>query len=318
VVTPSGAGGGSADFSIFLTEVLEQITTAFGKLVYLASFHNRDSGRYQADEAAEMFSAYSVHRTLQRAHWKAFHDWQSLALKQKKSDLKRYAEASGGPAPWLALWTDGDAAHRLMPAACAECERTLFVTELGIMLELLAHEGRGAPKALQAGALLFGILAIANLTPRLKAQQRTGGTALAVSVGPEARLSQPQVVIRFVVSVDGAGEVVTQSAVVGAWVRSFPGQQIRLTARSGEIQGPGGPVRGTSIRWSGALAQATGGGQSAACASGSLVSEARQDLVNGWSSSGTLSCAVNFELVNPRDLQPGVYTAVIDLDLQAE
>jgi hypothetical protein len=315
----TGGAAGSEDFSIFLTEVLEQITTAFGRLVYLASFRNPDSGRYQADEAAEMFSAYSVHRTLQRAHWKAFHDWQSLALKQKKSDLKRYAEASGGAAPWLALWTDGDAAHRLMPAACAECERTLFVTELGIMLELLAHEGRGAPKALQFGALLFGILAIANLTPRLKAQQqRAGGTALAVSVGPEARLSQPQVVIRFVVSADGAGEVVTQSAVVGAWVRSLPGQQIRLTSRSGEVQGPRGPVRDAAIRWSGALAQATGGGQSAACASGSLVSEAQQDMVSGWSSSGTLSCAVNFELLNPRDLPPGVYTAVIDLDLRAE
>jgi hypothetical protein len=307
----------SADFSVFLTEVLEQIPTAFGKLVYLASFRNPGSGRYQADETAEMFSAYSVHRTLQRAHWKAFHDWQTLALKEKKSDLKRYTEAGGASTPWLALWSDGDAAHRLMPAACAECERTLFLTELGIMLELLAHEGRGAPKALQCGALFVGILAIANFTPRLKAQQRAGGTALAVSVGPEARLSQPQVVVRFVVSDGGTGDVVTQSAVVGAWVRSLPGQQIRLTARTGEVQGPGGPVR-AAIRWNGALARATGGGESAACASGSFASEARQDLVNGWSRSGTLSCVVDFELVNPRELQPGVYTAVIDLDLRAE
>ena len=298
--------------------MLEQITTAFGKLVYLASFRNPDSGRYQADETTEMFSAYSVHRTLQRAHWKAFHDWQSLALKEKKSDLKRYTEAGGASARCLALWAGGDAARRLMPAASAECERTLFLSELGIMLELLAHEGRGAPKALQCGALLFSILAIADFTPRLKAQQRAGGTALAVSVGPEARLSQPQVVIRFVVSADGAGDVVTQSAVVGAWVRSLPEQQIRLTARTGEVQGPGGPVRGTAIRWSGTLAGATGGGQSAACASGSLVSEARQDLVSGWSRSGTLSCSLNFELVNPRDLQPGVYTAIVDLDLRAE
>jgi hypothetical protein len=314
----TGSPADSADFSVFLTQVLEQIPTAFGKLVYLASFRNPDSGRYQADETAEMFSAYSVHRTLQRAHWKAFHNWQSLGLKEKKSDLKRYADAGAGSAPWLALWADSDAAHRLMPAACAECERTLFLTELGMMLELLAHEGRGAPKALQYGALLFGILAIANLTPRLKAQQRDGNTALAVSVGPEARLSQPQVAIRFVVSADGSGDVVTQSAVVGASVRSLPEQQIRLTARTGAVQGPGGPVRGAAIRWSGALARATGGGQSAACASGSLVSEARQDLVSGWSRSGTLSCTLNFELVNPRDLQPGVYTAVVDLEVRAE
>jgi DNA-binding response OmpR family regulator len=173
-------------------------------------------------------------------------------------------------------------------------------------------------ETLKCGVVAFGVLAVANLMPQLKAQSSVSSTTLAVHVEPEARLSQSQVPIQFFVSSDGTADVVSQSAIVAAWIRAMPGQQIHLTARSGEVIGPSGATGAAEIRWNGSLTSATVGGQAATCTTGLLVSETWQALVSGWQRSGTLICSLKFELVNPRILAPGTYAAVVSLDLRAE
>jgi DNA-binding response OmpR family regulator len=173
-------------------------------------------------------------------------------------------------------------------------------------------------ETLKCGVVAFGVLAIANLMPQLKAQSSVSSTALTVRVEPEARLSQSQVPIQFLVSSDGTADVVSQSAIVAAWIRAMPGQQIHLTARAGAVTGPSGATGAAEIRWNGSLTSATVGGQSATCTTGLLVSNTWQALVTGWQQSGTLICSLKFELTNPRVLAPGAYAAVVDLDLRAE
>src|SRR4051812_43122055 len=86
--------------------------------------------------------------------------------------------------------------------------------------------------------------------------QRTASTALVVRVTPEQHLSVSQVALQFRVAADGAGDLTSQ-ATVGAWVRSAPGQRIRLTATIRNVSGPEGPVQPSAIRWSGSPARAT-------------------------------------------------------------
>ncbi|MBZ5624916.1 MAG: hypothetical protein LAQ69_40370 [Acidobacteriia bacterium] len=150
------------------------------------------------------------------------------------------------------------------------------------------------------------------------AAQRTATTTLVVRVAPEQRLNVSRVSLQFRVSADGAGDVTSQTATVAAWVRALPGQRIRLTATTGSLSGPPGAVPSSAIRWSGSPASATGGGQGASCTSGSFESHGPQDLVAGWTRSGTLSCAVVFSLADPRSLPPGQYTGTVDLALRAE
>jgi hypothetical protein len=148
--------------------------------------------------------------------------------------------------------------------------------------------------------------------------QRSATTTLVLRVAPEAHLNPPQVTLHFRVSADGASDVASQTETIAAWVRALPGQRIRLTALPGALTGPAGVVPGSAIRWSGAPARATSGGQSATCTSGSFNGAAAQDLASGWRSSGTLACAVTFSLADPRGLPPGAYMAVVNLSLRAE
>ena len=145
--------------------------------------------------------------------------------------------------------------------------------------------------------------------------QRNGSTTLVVQVNQEARLDPQQVALNFRVSADGASDVTSQTASVAAMVRALPGQQIRVTARLGSLNGPDGPVPVTQVGWAGSTTRATAGGQGATCSSGTFQAGATQDLVLGWQRSGILTCAVNFGLAAPRGLAPGLYSGTVDLAL---
>jgi hypothetical protein len=145
--------------------------------------------------------------------------------------------------------------------------------------------------------------------------QRSGTTTLAVQVNPEARLDPQEVALNFRVSADGASDVTTQTTIVAAWVRTLPGQQIRVTASLNAFNGPDGPVPPTQLNWVGSTTQATAGAQAATCSSGTFQTGTRQDLVLGWQRSGTLTCAVTFALAAPRSLSPGLYSGTMNLAL---
>jgi hypothetical protein len=148
--------------------------------------------------------------------------------------------------------------------------------------------------------------------------QRSATATLAVHVSPEARLNPAQVALWFVVTADGLGDVTSQTQAIAAWVRALPGQRIRVMARMANLVGPSGAVPTGAVQWSGARQQATAGGQSATCSTGSFAAGATQDLVAAWEFSGKLTCAVTFSLADPRSLAPGTYAGAVDLTLRAE
>ena len=141
----------------------------------------------------------------------------------------------------------------------------------------------------------------------------SASTSLVVQVEPEARIDPQQVALHVRVSAEGAVEVLTHPAAITAWVRTLPGQQIRVTARLSNFRGPSGPLAGNIVRWSGAVSNATAGAQQALCSSGIFVPGASGDLVHGWQQSGKLTCRVSFDLAAP--LPPGEYTGLVDFAL---
>ena len=147
--------------------------------------------------------------------------------------------------------------------------------------------------------------------------QRQGSTSLTVNVAPESHVDPSRVPVRFVVTDSGEADESLHTAVITARVRSLPGRQVHLTAAiSGATAPPG--TQGAQFEWSGSVVRATGAARSASCGSGSFANGGAQELVGGWYESGTLTCSISFRLVNPRDLAPGVYTAVFDLALGAQ
>jgi hypothetical protein len=152
------------------------------------------------------------------------------------------------------------------------------------------------------------VLAIGGLA------QHSATTTLALVVRPEAWVQPQQVPLTFQVSADGATDIVSQGASVAAWVRALPGETIRVTMQLANLQGPEGRLSGASLRWSGTAALATGGGRAAACTSGAFAAgAAAQDLVEGWQKSGTVECAVTWQLADPRSLPPGRYSGLVQI-----
>jgi hypothetical protein len=166
--------------------------------------------------------------------------------------------------------------------------------------------------------LLLGMLLLLACAELPGTPQRVADTNLVVRVGPEASIDPSKVPLHFQVSADGTSDVRTQAAVVTARVRALPGQKIRVMARLTNLYGPVGPVPAAALRWTASVASATAGATQATCSGGAFTSATAQDVVQGWGRSGTLSCAMNFELTGAGTLAPGAYSGLVDFTVGAQ
>ena len=148
------------------------------------------------------------------------------------------------------------------------------------------------------------------------AAQGSGTTALVLRINPESRLDPQQITLDFQITSDRTLGMTSKRALIAAAVRPLPGQQIHVTARFASLTGPDGPIPASILRWDGVAVNATGGGQYATCSSGVFSSGAAQDLVMGWNQPGTVTCSVNFQLADERNLRPGAYSGVVTLAVE--
>lgn len=120
---------------------LSQIPSVFGRLVYLSSLRDPNSGRYEEHRLAEEFGEGETDRALRRSHLEAFAEWLNYKLEEQKADLGLYIAAVATP-PELILrtWIQLAPYRNLIPASAPEYERHLFLTDFETLLEVLRHE----------------------------------------------------------------------------------------------------------------------------------------------------------------------------------
>ena len=137
-VGPAFERGPAADL---WRHTLSKVPTFFGRVEYLASLRNPNSGLYEHHGLAQMFGYEQADETLRRSHQRVFQDWLCLSLEQQKTDIEDYLEgATGGPAAVLAAWLSLAPYRTWAPASAREVEQQLFVTDLEALLELLKRE----------------------------------------------------------------------------------------------------------------------------------------------------------------------------------
>lgn len=115
---------------------LAEIHTAFGTLVYLASFRDHASGRYRDLASDREYGESETSRTLGRLHAQAFREFLSLKLEQQSRDLARYAASAPGGVERLYL-ERRSLPHLLAPADIKPQEAQLFAEDLGTIVESL-------------------------------------------------------------------------------------------------------------------------------------------------------------------------------------
>jgi len=66
---------------------LSQIPTTFGRLIYLASLRDQNTGAYHHHGLAQLFDEEQANQTLRQSHNQVFSEWLCFNLEQQKKDL---------------------------------------------------------------------------------------------------------------------------------------------------------------------------------------------------------------------------------------
>ncbi len=120
---------------------LAQIPSLFGRLVYLASLRDQNTGRYEHHGLAQLFGEEVADEALRDSHAATFQDWLCYTLEQQKTDLDLYlAGLDTDKRTLLDTWIRLAPYRSLVPASARDVERKLYLADLETLLELLKNE----------------------------------------------------------------------------------------------------------------------------------------------------------------------------------
>lgn len=120
---------------------LGQIPSTFGRLVYLASLRDQNTGRYEHHGLSQMFGEIETDRTLRESHEQTFSIWLGFDLERQKEDLDLYLSSLQADKRTIVVtWIRLTPYRNLMPTAVRDPERRLYLSDLETLLELLKNE----------------------------------------------------------------------------------------------------------------------------------------------------------------------------------
>ena len=120
---------------------LSQIPTVFGRLVYLSSLRNSNTGSYEHHGFAQMYGDEESDHTLRQSHSEAFSKWVCFALEHQKADLDLYLSSLGAnKRTIIEAWLRLTPYRHLVPADARPPDRQLYLSDLEILLTLLKNE----------------------------------------------------------------------------------------------------------------------------------------------------------------------------------
>lgn len=120
---------------------LSQIPAIYGRLVYLSTLRNSDSGRYEHHGLSTLFGADQADQAMRESHLASFREWLKLNLEQQKADLDLYlCSLPTDRRTLVESWSRLAPYRNLSPVAASEPEKRLFLEDLEILLETLKNE----------------------------------------------------------------------------------------------------------------------------------------------------------------------------------
>src|SRR2546428_2791658 len=117
---------------------LSQVPTTFGRLVFLSTLRDSNTGVYVHYGFAQRVGDEAADEALRQSHWQCFSEWLAFSLEDQKADLDLYLSGiDSDKKTILETWTRTKPYSNLIPAMASEVERRLYNSDLEALLELL-------------------------------------------------------------------------------------------------------------------------------------------------------------------------------------
>jgi hypothetical protein len=133
---PKGALERSAAADLF-KHTLSRIPTLYGRLSYLASLRDANSGVYRHHGLFQAFGREESTQALQSSHEGLFLTWLTLPLAEKSQDLEAFMATLDDPhALVVKHWRQSKVYRTFIPSCASPAETELFIAELEALLDL--------------------------------------------------------------------------------------------------------------------------------------------------------------------------------------
>jgi len=119
---------------------LGQIPTNYGRLVYLASLRDPDTGKYRHHGLTAVFGRVESSAALAESHLNLFCEWLQSPIAERFADLSRYLESLDTRREKIVRnWRRTRAYRNSVPLAAREADRILFYADMDAMLMILKN-----------------------------------------------------------------------------------------------------------------------------------------------------------------------------------
>jgi len=120
---------------------LSQIPSLFGRLVYLHSLRDPNTGRYHHHGLEAIFGHAEANHAIQQSHELVFAEWLEFHLEQQKADLELYvAGLEPERRTVVEAWSRLEPYRSLPPDPARPVEKELFLADLETLLSLMRNE----------------------------------------------------------------------------------------------------------------------------------------------------------------------------------
>ena len=130
---------------------LSGISSVYGRLTYLASLRDPNSGQYRHHGLSAAFGRDESIMAMRQSHQQVFREWLKLPLSGKTSDLGEYLTSlDEEPAVVASIWLESSHYNTLTPDRATRPQKAQFRQELEILLQLLKNApsaGRSSPSS---------------------------------------------------------------------------------------------------------------------------------------------------------------------------
>jgi hypothetical protein len=123
---------------------LSQIPSIYGRLVYLASLRDPNSGAYRHHGLTSAFGREEGVAALRKSHDETFLEWLKLPLAAKNADFRTYFEgAEESPRAVVTYLARGTPYLSQAPDSAGRAQRRQFQIEMETLLDLLKDDFGG-------------------------------------------------------------------------------------------------------------------------------------------------------------------------------